>query len=307
MSTGDRPWPEPLHTQLRRHAESDRQRLARLATRGAAPAIGDVYAVDLPLPSPDTICVTELAAADVATLVACDARPFFCREDLWLATESGELCLRRSAKAQVAVAHLHAECRVDHFPTVVAGLVAADPIPPVSVQVFDPDEHAWRAQIDRSMRLLPRWLGQRILALELADLQATTVAQGRQQQSPQQRAILPRLAAAAGGAREHFERAAAARKLGVRWEEIDCPGGRLVLWVSLDRAGLTFEPEADSSPPPILWISGSGATAADWVFDAELGSHRCAWLHAIEQSPLRLRVATPRPFHIEVHNAGFWS
>lgn len=270
----------------------------------------------MPLPGPEEWCVYDLGSdevVEVVELVAVDRRPFGGPTDAQVDIDGSMAWLRRGSPATVSSELLTVDRRID----VITGLRDAR-VAVVAPRVMDrsasraddeadDEEEAWRRQVSRGARTLPRWLLHRTLELEIADLCPDERAAGEPTAAPVVDRERPRLAAAPRRARELLEQALAVSAAGVRWEEMDCEGGQLRLVASARGFGFSFEPAPGSQPPPILWIGSEGPPrAAGWEPDPDGSVFRVFLPHDWLGGPAMAEVGARRSFRVHLHAGGFW-
>lgn len=308
MPTDDQSLPPSLQKRLQALDQRNEAAQRRVSNRGPEPLLGDVYALPMPIPGPSQWCVVHVGGSGSVGLAPVDDRPFFGASDLWVSAHGSDVCLRVSCRCELPSESLLPSHRINHLDDIAVGLGADEPAEASLTQPTDPVEVVWRSQLARASRLLPRWAQQRVLSLRLSDLCDEQDFQRERTLPSAHQQPLHRLAAASGGAGGAFDRAVAAGEQSLRWEEVYCAGGRLVLVVSPRGFGFLFEPEADAVAPRLLWGSPSAcSTPVEWQSDRDRSALRAFLAHDWLRSRAVVEVQSAVPFRVEIDNAGYWS
>lgn len=301
-----------LELRLAAEARKQQRRDERLAARGPQPCPDDVYSVPTPLPGPSTWVVTNARDGEV-TLCAADTRPLNTGGDLCVGDQETELWLRLSASAQVSANKLSSLHRID----VCAGAAAQVHAWAATRSPNSPHPEAtdggiarWRQESLRAARVLSRWLSGRVLLLgvrrDLLDAVDGEFSSGATDSSAEPANI--RLVAAPSPVVASFARVWDATRAPMRWTEIDCAGGRLVLVVASHGIGFLFEPFDDAPPPRMQWTMPSAdASGNTWLASASGAARRCFVQHDWQSGPASVCLLTTNPFSIMVDAEGFWT
>lgn len=309
--------PEPnkirwLRDLLAAHEEREASRLQRMSSRPADPGVGDLYCLPLPLPAPDSWCVTS-EAADRIDIAPVDDRPFHDPTDLWTEVGGSPICIRLAAPCSLSRHQLTGRDRIDHLAR-FGELLSANPRPSTTDREnADDAERLWRHQVARAARVLDAWLTNRSLELDVSDLrdEASFSEDEDESESDVERdddALqwpAARMVACSMDSRALLGRAFDDQAGAHRWEELACDGGRLILIVSPRGVGFRFEPLDDAAPPRLFQGTNGALAEVSWV--ARGPTLHAFWNHDWALGPSRARIDTAGSFFLRLTARELWS
>lgn len=281
---------EPFAALVQAAARAEAARQQRLAACGPQPAVGEVYVLPLPVPGPEQWVVIASEPERGVQLAPIDSASLPGTGEHWCPTPVGPRCVRLAVAVWLPAEALAAAERNDVWSL---GVPAEQGELRVSDSAAEPEDAAarrWLAMAKRSARLLPAWLLDQTVAVDLGD-----PAEG---DLVPLRARPPALAAAGSPAVGLYAQVAESLLHGSRRLWFDCRGGSLELGASLRAVGLRYVPDHDTPPPSVRCMTPGGAADLPWLLCAD-GSMVLSLRHDWQQ-PWRVAVDLPPKFVLQV-------